>query len=435
MREIDKANNFIKNLSCCFIDYRNQEKIEHKLEELLKQRIFGICLGYEDLNDHDDLRYDPLLAAVCEKKDPMGNYREKERDRGKALAGKSTLNRLELSGQGNLSKKRYKKIAADFDKIENYFVHNFLITYPTIPSEIIIDVDATDDRIHGNQEGKYFHGYYGDYCYLPLYIFCGSYLLQAKLRECNIDASKGTTEELMRIIPMIREKWPNVKIIVRGDAGFCRDEIMSWCEENNVDYIFGIAKNNRLLKKMYKKMKKARSKYYKTGKPSRCYKDFKYKPIRTWKKSRRVVGKAEHLKKGENPRFVITSLSREYLDAKKLYEELYCARGEMENRIKEQQLYLFADRTSTATMRANQLRLWFSCTAYLILNEIRNVGLKKTKFKKYQCDNIRLKILKIGAEIKVSVRRIYISLSESYPYKNIFYTIINNIKRNYPLLN
>jgi hypothetical protein len=309
------------------------------------------------------------------------------------------------------------------------------MTYPNVPTEIIIDVDATDDRIHGNQEGKYFHGYYGDYCYLPLYIFCKNYLLAAKLRPCNIDASEGTREELEKIIPQIRKKWPNVRIIIRGDAGFCRDEIMSLCEENNVEYIFGLAKNNRLLKKLYKKMKKARAKYYKTGESARCYKDFKYKTLETWKKSRRVIGKAEHLAKGENPRFVVTSLSKEYLKAKELYEELYCARGEMENRIKEQQLYLFADRTSTAIMNANQLRLWFSCVAYIILNELRNVGLRGTKFKKYQCDNIRLKILKIGAEIKISVRRVYVSLSESYPYKNIFHIIIENIKRRYPLLN
>ena len=435
LREIEKANNFIKDFSSCFTDYRNQELIEHKLEELLKQRIFSICLGYEDLNDHDELRHDPLLATVCDKKDPMGNNRENERDIGKALAGKSTLNRLELSGAGDLSKQRYKKITADFDKIENYFVDQFLMTYPNIPSEIIIDIDATDDRIHGDQEGKYFHGYYGDYCYLPLYIFCENYLLAAKLRPCNIDASDGTKEELERIISQIRQKWPNVRIIIRGDAGFCRDEIMAWCEENNVDYIFGIPKNNRLLKKLYKKMKKARAKYYKTGMPARYFKDLKYKPIKTWEKSRRVVGKAEHLQKGENPRFVVTSLSKEYLKAKELYEELYCARGDMENRIKEQQLYLFADRTSTAAMRSNQLRLWFSCVAYLILNEIRNVGLRGTKFEKYQCNNIRLKILKIGAEIKVSARRVYVSLSESYPYKNIFYRIIENIQRKYPMLN
>ena len=435
LREIEKVNNFIKDFSSCFTDYRNQELIEHKLEELLKQRIFSICLGYEDLNDHDELRHDPLLATVCDKKDPMGNNRENERDIGKALAGKSTLNRLELSGAGDLSKQRYKKITADFDKIENYFVDQFLMTYPNIPSEIIIDIDATDDRIHGDQEGKYFHGYYGDYCYLPLYIFCENYLLAAKLRPCNIDASDGTKEELERIISQIRQKWPNVRIIIRGDAGFCRDEIMAWCEENNVDYIFGIPKNNRLLKKLYKKMKKARAKYYKTGMPARYFKDLKYKPIKTWEKSRRVVGKAEHLQKGENPRFVVTSLSKEYLKAKELYEELYCARGDMENRIKEQQLYLFADRTSTAAMRSNQLRLWFSCVAYLILNEIRNVGLRGTKFEKYQCNNIRLKILKIGAEIKVSARRVYVSLSESYPYKNIFYRIIENIQRKYPMLN
>jgi hypothetical protein len=431
LREIDKQKNFIKDFASCFTDYRNPDKIEHSIEELLKQRIFGICLGYEDLNDHDDLRHDPLLATACDKQDPLGNNRKKDRDKGKALAGKSTLNRLELSGEGKLSEHRYKKISHDVDKIEKYFVEKFLSSYSKAPKEIIIDVDATDDLIYGNQEGKYFHGYYGDYCYLPLYIFCDNHLLQAKLRPCNIDASAGTKEELERIIGQIREKWSNVNIIIRGDSGFCRDEIMSRCEANNVYYIFGIPKNNRLLKTMYKKMKKAKAKYYKTGKAARYFKDFRYKPLKSWKKTRRVVGKAEHLKKGENPRFVVTNLPKEYLKAKELYEDLYCSRGEMENRIKEQQLYLFSDRTSTATMKANQLRLYFSSVAYIILNEIRNVGLRGTKFDKYQCDNIRLKILKIGAEIKVSVRRVYVSLSESYPYKDIFYKIIENIKRSY----
>jgi len=435
LREFDKANDFIKDFALCFTDYRSPDLIEHSVEELLKQRIFGICLGYEDLNDHDDLRHDPLLAAACDKEDPLGNNRENIRDKGKALAGKSTLNRLELSGEGDLSKHRYKKISHDIDKIERYFVEKFLCSYSNPPEEVIIDVDATDDLIHGNQEGKYYHGYYGNYCYLPLYIFCGNHLLQAKLRPCNIDASYGTKEELVRIIGQIREKWPDVKIIIRGDSGFCRDEIMTWCEKNHVDYLFGIAKNTRLLKKMYKKMKKARAKYYRTGKSARYFKDFRYKPLKNWEKPRRVVGKAEHLKKGENPRFVVTSLPKEYLKAKELYEDLYCSRGEMENRIKEQQLHLFSDRTSTAVMRANQLRLYFSSVAYVILNEIRNVGLKGTKFEKYQCDNIRLKILKMGAEVKVSVRRVYVSLSQSYPYKDIFYKIIENIQRSYPLLN
>jgi len=428
LREIEKRNSFIDDFSKCFTDYRNQEKIEHTITELLAQRIFGICLGYEDLNDHDELRHDPLLAAACDKIDPLGNNRELLRDKGKALAGKSTLNRLELSQEGDLGNERYKKIEANFNAIENYFINVFLKTYPDKnPKEIIIDLDATDDPIHGNQEGKFFHGYYDCYCYLPLYIFCGNYLLGAKLRRSNIDGCEGSIEELERIIPMIREKWPNVRIIIRGDSGFCREKIMNWCENNGVDYIFGLSKNDRLKKMIEKEMIEAKFEYKKTIQPAKIYKDFKYKTLDSWSKERRVIGKAEYLELGENPRFIVTTLKEDEIEAKKLYEEIYCARGDMENRIKEQQLYLFADRTSTAYMRSNQLRLWFSCVAYVILNELRIHGLKGTECEKYQCDNIRLKLLKIGAAVKISVRRIYISLSESYPYKAMFLRVMENI--------
>ena len=434
LREMEKAKNFISKFAKCFTDYRDPDSIEHTVEELLSQRIFGICLGYEDLNDHDELRHDPLLAAVCGKIDLKGQNRELKRDRGKALAGKSTLNRLEMSGEGDLSKERYKKISYDSKLIEQYFIDIFLDSHKKEPEEIILDFDATDDPIHGNQEGSFFHGYYNCYCYLPLYIFSGDHFLGGILRQSNIDACAGTKEELERIVPHIRKKWPNVKIIVRGDSGFCRDEIMEWCEENDVYYLFGLAKNARLQKIINTEMIEAQKLFKETGRASRVFKDFTYQTLSSWSCERRVVGKAEHLEKGPNPRFVVTNIPEQEIDKQYLYEKVYCARGDMENRIKEQQLYLFADRTSSATMRANQLRLWFSSVAYVILSELRRSVLSGTEFEKSSCQSIRLKILKIGAQIKVSVRRIYISLSESYPYKNTFIQIMANIKKAYPLL-
>jgi hypothetical protein len=422
LREIEKKHHFIHHLSKCFTDYRDQDKIEHSLEELLSQRIFSICLGYEDLNDHDSLRYDPLIAIACNKNDPEGKDRESDRDKGKALAGKSTLNRLELSGEGDLSKERYKKIEADFSKIENFFVKTFLAKHKTPPEQIIIDIDSTDDEIHGNQEGRFFHGYYDCFCYLPLYIFCGDDLLAAKLRPSNIDGSYGVKKELKRIIKLIRKKWKKTKIIVRGDSGFCRDKIMSWCEGNGIHYIFGMAKNKRLLENIQDEMVLAKSQFMETKNPSRVFKEFIYKTLDSWNKERRIIAKAEYLEKGENPRFIVTNIESEE-SAQELYENVYCARGEMENRIKEQQAYLFADRTSTETMRGNQLRLWFSGVAYVFLNMFREIGLKNTEYAESTCETIRLKFLKIGAQIKISVRRIYISLSESYPLKDIFMKI------------
>jgi hypothetical protein len=435
LREIEKKFKVIDKFSKCFTDYRNPEKIEHTLNELLAQRIFGICLGYEDLNDHDILRNDPLLALICEKEDPFGNDRINDRDKGKGLAGKSTLNRIELSKNDDLSKERYKRIHFDFEKIESFFVEIFLSQHKKPLKEIIIDLDATDDKIHGNQEGRFFHGYYDCYCYLPLYIFCGDDLLGAKLRPSNIDASLGAKEEIERIVSQIREKWTNVRITIRGDSGFCRNEIMSWCEENNVYYIFGHAKNSRLLEMTIFERINANIGYMKTKKATRIFVELKYKTIKTWPHERRVVCKAEHLEKGENPRFIVTNIPEEEIEAKELYEKIYCARGEMENRIKEQQLELFADRTSSATMRANQLRLWYSSVAYAILNIFREYLLKDTKYSEIHCETIRLKFLKIGAQIKQSVRRFYISFSESYVLKDWFIKISEKIKNTGPLYN
>jgi hypothetical protein len=409
LREIDKANNFLEDFSNCFADYRDPRYTEHTVQELVSQRIYGICLGYEDVNDHDILRNDPLLATICGKGDPEGEERKLERDRGKALAGKSTLNRLETAGKDVGSAERYKKVVYEEGAIEEYFVEVFLRTYGEEPEEIVIDVDATDDPLHGEQEGRFFHGYYDCYCYLPLYIFCEDHLLSAKLRVSNIDPAEGVVEELARIIKRIREQWPEVKVVIRGDSGFCREGVMGWCEQNGVDYVFGIARNKRLVKKIEKTLKKVKRKYLISKKPQRVYRHFTYRTLNSWSRKRRVVGKD-------------------------LYEKIYCARGDMENRIKEQQLHLFADRTSSATMRANQLRLWFSSVAYVIMHELRKRALQGTEFGRAQCETIRLKLLKIGAQVRVSVRRVYVSLASGYPYQDVFYKIIKNIKGAYPQL-
>jgi hypothetical protein len=433
LREVDLANGFIEGFAACFTDFRHPGYVEHSVKELIAQRVYGICLGYEDVVDHDALRADPLFATLCGKIDPSGKGRKQERDRGNALAGKSTLNRLETAGGYRLDFDRYKKIVAYGRMMADYFVKVFLNTYGKRPRRLVLDLDATDDRIHGKQEGRFFHGYYDCYCYLPLYIFCEDHLLCAKLRPSNIDASEGALEEVERIVDMIREEWPEVQILLRGDSGFCRDEIMSWCEAHGVDYLFGMARNSRLLCRIGKELEKAKRLCNKTGEPARVFKDFTYRTLRSWSRRRRMVAKAEYLPKGSNPRFVVTSIGKEEIAAQLLYEDEYCARGDMENRIKEQQLYLFSDRTSSATMRANQLRLWFSSLAYVIMNELRKRALQSTEFARATCETIRLKLLKIGAQVRVSVRRVYVSLASGYPYQEAFCKILSSIRKSYPL--
>ena len=428
LREVESRRRLVERFASCFTDYRDQDMVEHSVVELLGQRIYALALGYEDLNDHDDLRMDYLLAILAGKKDPAGNDRKRKRDKGVALAGKSTLNRLELSPKENASDHRYKKISHDSDKIGKFFVDAFIDSHKTPPKEIILDLDATDDPLHGNQEGRFFHGYYHCYCYLPLYIFCGDHLLLAKLRSSNIDAASGSVDDLERITKHIRASWPDVRIIIRGDSGFCRDEIMSWCEANGVYYILGLAKNSRLKAMISQQMERARRKYLRTKKSCRYFRDFRYRTRKSWNRKRRVVGKAEHLEKGANPRFVVTTLPKSEYDARALYEDLYCARGEMENRIKEQQLDLFADRTSAHEMRSNQLRLWLSSVAYMLTSELRRLGMKGTKFARAQCGTIRNKLFKIGALIKLSVRRVRIMFAERYPYKEIFRKIFENLQ-------
>lgn len=429
LRQVEQATGIVRQFAGCFTDHRNPDRIEHSVYDLVAQRTYGLALGYEDLNDHEDLRHDPLHAVVVGKAEPAGSQRRRRRDRGKALAGKSTLNRLELTPVGADADSRYKKMVLDTRRAEMIFTDLFLQAHPVPPARMILDLDATDDPIHGEQNGRFFHGYYQNYCYLPLYIFCGDHLLWAQLRPSDIDASAGSVKALAKIIDRIRQAWPEVGILIRGDSGFCREHLMAWCESHRVDYVLGLAKNDRLIQNLAHEMAQAKTQFQQTGQAARVFGDFDYQTLTSWSRSRRVVGKAEYLNKGENPRFVVTSLAREHHDARTLYEDTYCARGEMENRIKEQQLYLFADRTSAATLRANQIRLWFSSLAYTLMAALRRRGLQGTELAQAQCSTIRLKLLKIGAAIRVTVRKVWVSLAESYPYQRLFRQVYENLSR------
>lgn len=429
LREIEAKFLFIERLAQCFTDHRDPDLIEHSLVDLLKQRIFGLCLGYEDLIDHDQLRHDPLLAVLVGKSDPLGERRWHTADRGKALAGKSTLNRLELTAVGADADSRYKKIVAHMSRIEEYLIETYIQQQAPPPQRIVLDLDATDDPLHGNQLGGFFHAYYGHYCFLPLYIFAGDHPLCARLRPSNIDGCCGALKQVQRIVARLRQAWPEVKIVLRGDSGFCREHLMAWCDANRVDYLFGLAKNQRLTRILGPELHAAKLEHQRTGQAARVFKDFTYRTQKSWSRARRVVGKAEHLAKGPNPRFVVTSLSVEEFPAQTLYEQEYCARGEMENRIKEQQLCLFADRTSCETMRANQLRLYLATTAYVVMRALREHGLKNTEMAQAQCGTIRLKLFKIGALVRISVRRVTVALSESYPFRTLFAQVCAHLKQ------
>jgi Transposase DDE domain group 1 len=401
----DRAIGMMDRFASCFHDERRQDLIEHEIVTLVGQRVFGIALGYEDLNDHDELRHDPLMAVLAGKL----AARRKE---CAPVAGKSTLNRLELS---RLEPTRYHKISHNPIAIKRLQVDLFLEAHESAPSEIILDLDATDDPVHGDQEGRFFHGYYDCYCYLPLYVFCGRHLLAAKLRPASMDAAAGAVEEVARIVAHIRRRWPHVRILVRADSGFAREELMAWCEANGVHFLFGLAQNERLVANIAAELARAEVRSRRTGKPARSFKEFTWRTRRSWSRTRRVVAKAEFTSGEANPRFVVTSLKRAECKPKYLYEKLYCARGDMENRIKECQLDLYADRTSTATMRGNQLRLWFASMAYVLLCALRRIGLSHTPFADASCGTIRLKLLKLGALVRISVRRIKIAMASSCP--------------------
>ena len=429
LREVEAKFHFIDQFARCFTDHRDPDKVEHSLPELLKQRVFGLCLGYEDLNDHDTLRHDPLLAVLVGKADPTGQSRQRPADRGKALAGKSTLNRLELTPVRARATSRYKKVVAHLDRMQAFLVEAFLQQHAVPPSRIVLDLDATDFVLHGHQLGRFFHGYYDAYCYLPLYIFCGDHPLLALLRPSDIDACAGALKHLARIIARIRAAWPHVAILVRGDSGFCREHLMAWCEANGVDYLFGLAKNSRLLRELAPELAQAAEQFRQTGQPARVFKDFSYSTLESWSRERRVIGKAEHLRQGPNPRFVVTSLRAESFAAQPAYEQEYCGRGDMENRIKEQQLMLFASRVSCATMRANQVRLGLATVAYVVLRALRQFGLAETELAQAQCETIRVKLLKLGAVVRVTARKVWLSLSESYPLREVFGRVVERLGR------
>ena len=404
LREADRKINLLGRLASCFSDGRAPLLVKHRLSEMLAQRIYGLTLGYEDLNDHEQLRSDPLLGLLSGK-----------RELDEPLAGKSTLNRLELTGRSL----RYHKISYSAESMDRLLTDLYLESHAAPPVQIVLDLDATDIPVYGHQPERFFHGYYDSYCYLPLYIFAGDQLLCARLRPANQDAAAGSVEEVSRIVTQLRQRWPEVSIVLRADSGFCREELMGWCESNHVDYLFGLARNKRLRKIIGAQMHQAQILHQSSGKAARVFAEFSYRTLKSWSCTRRVVAKAEYLDKGENPRFVVTSLKAEQWAAQDLYEKFYCARGEMENRIKEQ-MCLFADRLSTDEMKGNQLRLYFSALAYTLMEALRRLGLKGTAWAEAQVDTIRLKLLKIGAIVRVSVRRVLLQLSSAYPWKDLY---------------
>ena len=406
----DRALGLVDRLAQCFTDHRDPELIEHTVRTLVGQRVLGLTLGYEDLNDHDRLRHDPLLAVV------LGKLEAKRSDCA-PIAGKSTLNRLELS---RAEPTKYHKISHDGAAIESLLVDLFVEAHRRAPDRIVLDLDATDDPLHGEQEGRFFHGYYDGYCYLPLYVTCGRHLLAAKLRRSNIDGAAGADVELARIVGRLRSRWPRVRILVRADSGFARESLMAWCEENDVDFVLGMARNERLAKEIEEHLAQAEAESRRTGKPARRFKDFHYRTRDSWSRSRRIVGKAEWTGDKANPRFIVTSLNRAEIKGRPLYEKVYCARGNMENRIKECQMDMFADRTSANTLRANQLRLWFSSMAYVLLCALRRIGLPYTRFATASCGSIRLALLKIGAVVTTSMRRVRIAMASSCPWQLVF---------------
>jgi len=414
LAQLEQRRGIVRRFARCFRDFRDPESVEHSVESLICQRVFGLALGYDDLNDHEELRRDPLLAASVGHGDPTGTQRRRASDRGKPLAGKSTLQRLEAGSTVQAKEDRYRRIEMVEAEAEKFFIDVFLQGRSQPGEPLILDLDATDDPVHGQQEGRFFHGFYGHYCYLPLYIFCGESLLWAQLRRADIDASAGAVEAVEKIVRQVRAHWPQVEIILRADSGFAREALMSWCEKNQVGFAFGLARNQRLQRAVGAELQQAEQAHHQSGLPERLYKDITYQTRRSWSVERRVVGKAEVLKGKRNPRFVVTSLPAEQWPAAKLYE-LYCQRGDMENRIKEQQLDLFADRTSAHAMKANQLRLWFSSVAYVLLSELRRLALSGTAMARAQCGTIRLRLLKIGARVEVTARRIWISMSSAYP--------------------
>lgn len=437
IREIDLQLGLTDQLSECFTDFRDPDWVEHPLPDLLRQRIFGISLGYEDLNDHESLRVDPVFAAGVGKNDPLGNDRRSSENRGKALAGQSTLNRLENTNSKTRRMAAIEsgahKIRACHELIEGFLIKLAVDMLAEDTAEIVLDFDATDSLIHGNQEGKFFHGYYDSYCFMPLYCFIGPWPVWAQLRTSNRDASDGTVEALAKIVPVIRQRFPEAKIILRADSGFARESIFTWCEDNDLYYVIGLAKNAVLLRELEPTMFRSKADASLRGGHCTYFCDFTYRTQKSWSQSRRVIGKAQVNPKGENPRFIVTNLDADEAqrwEPEPLYRDFYCARGDMENRIKEQQLDLFADRMSSAAIETNQLRLWFSTFAYILIVALRERGLKKSKtFSTASPSTIRDRLLKIATLFKSSVRRVMLHFSSSFRYQEDVSLCVSSLKK------
>ena len=435
LREADERFKLCARLAACFTDHRKEELVEHTVEEMLRQRVFGLALGYEDLNDHDALGRDPLMTTLVGKVDVEGAKRRMPKDRGRAGASASTLGRLERTPAMADARSRYAKIVCDFDALQRTFVEVFIASIGSAPRRLVLDLDPSDIQLHGQQEQRFFHGFYDHHCYLPIYLYCGAYPLAVRLRPANIDGALGSVELLKSVVAQLREAFPTTQLIVRGDSGFCREELMAWCEATKgVDFVFGIARNKRLQRELAKPMQVARAEHERTGLAARRFRSFHYRTLNSWSRARRVVGKAEYLRKGENPRFVVTSLPAKAFGKKALYEQLYCARGEMENRIKEHQLDLFGTRTSCHRFRANHVRVWQALAAHLLVVLVREHALKGTALENAQADRLRLRLFKIGALVTVSVRRVYVRLSSAFPLQHLLREAIRRLRGSPPTL-
>lgn len=429
LRELEGRLGILNRFSRCFNDFRNPGMIEHSVGELVKQRTFALIQGYEDLNDHDELRRDPLLAMTCGKEDLTGEQRVRPRDLGIPLAGKSTLNRFELSAAEGGPGHRYKKIPLNSKKADELLVELFLESLSVAPETLVLDLDATGALLHGRQEGAFFNAYYDGYCYLPFFIFAGDHLLLARLETSDQDPASANMDDIEWLLKILLKRLPRTRIILRGDGGFCRDELMCVCEgRNRVHYLFGLPKNQRLEQFIAAEMVESKSAFEESRETERRWKAFDYQTKDSWGRSRRVIGKAEHSAQGANPRFLVTSLKVRQMDAQSLYEDLYCARGNMENRIKEQQMGLFSDRLSTEFISSNQLRLYFSAFGYVLLNSLRSLALRGTPLAQAQCWTIRDRLLKMAAQLKLSVRRVKLSWPSATPHKEMFTTIMANIR-------
>ena len=410
LSEIERPVGLFDRVAACFTDHRDPRLTEHSVRTLVAQRITGLALGYEDLNDHDQLRHDPVMGLLAGK---IGGTRND----CAALAGKSTLNRLEHAPEGEPG--RYHRVSHDPEALQTLLTELFIESRTGAPpSRLVLDIDCTDDQVHGRQEGRFFHGYYGHYCFLPLYIFCGAHPLAAVLRPGNTDPARGAVEELQRVVTQLRDRWPHVEVLVRADSAYAREEIMAFCEAQNIHYVLGLARNDRLVGRIGPELLAAKVESEGRRRPVRLYAQFAHATRTSWSRFRRVIAKCEHIPDKSNPRFVVTSLP-ESIPPRTVYERIYCPRGNAENAIKEQQLDLFAERTSAGPIAANQLRLLFSALASILMARLR-AALAHTRLGRATAHSLRLKLLRIGARVSVSVRRVVVAMDQHHPFQTEF---------------